>query len=76
MHECGTSRAIGYFLEPLLLLGLWGKKVRGLGRQLGRADPFDNQIIARALAAAAAVDSITNKVLLPLLAQVLIAYLF
>ncbi|MEW5298344.1 MAG: hypothetical protein WDW36_001480 [Sanguina aurantia] len=26
VHECGTSRAIGYFLEPLLLLGLWGKK--------------------------------------------------
>lgn len=25
-HDCGTSRSIGYFLEPLLLLGLYGKK--------------------------------------------------
>ncbi|GAB2294412.1 hypothetical protein Dimus_028620 [Dionaea muscipula] len=26
MHDCGVSRAIGYFLEPLLVLGLFGKK--------------------------------------------------
>ncbi|KAL3624180.1 hypothetical protein CASFOL_032996 [Castilleja foliolosa] len=26
VHDCGTSRAIGYFLEPLILLGLFGKK--------------------------------------------------
>ena len=26
-HDCGTSRSIGYFIEPLLLLGLFGKKV-------------------------------------------------
>lgn len=25
-HDCGTSRAIGYFLEPLALIALWGKK--------------------------------------------------
>ncbi|PNH12636.1 putative RNA 3'-terminal phosphate cyclase-like protein [Tetrabaena socialis] len=25
-HECGGARSIGYFLEPLLLLGLFGKK--------------------------------------------------
>ncbi|KAL7100838.1 hypothetical protein ACP275_08G019700 [Erythranthe tilingii] len=26
VHDCGTSRSIGYFLEPLILLGLFGKK--------------------------------------------------
>lgn len=25
-HDCGTSRAVGYFLEPLALISLWGKK--------------------------------------------------
>lgn len=25
VHACGTSRAIGYFLEPLIILGLFGK---------------------------------------------------
>ncbi|MCO5572838.1 hypothetical protein L7F22_026597 [Adiantum nelumboides] len=25
VHNCGTSRAIGYFLEPLIILGLFGK---------------------------------------------------
>jgi hypothetical protein len=25
-HDCGTSRGIGYFLEPLALIALWGKK--------------------------------------------------
>ncbi|PNW79091.1 hypothetical protein CHLRE_09g400367v5 [Chlamydomonas reinhardtii] len=25
-HDCGTSRGIGYFLEPLVVLGLFGKK--------------------------------------------------
>eukprot|EP00252_Welwitschia_mirabilis_P025637 TRINITY_DN8102_c0_g1_i1.p1 TRINITY_DN8102_c0_g1~~TRINITY_DN8102_c0_g1_i1.p1 ORF type:complete len:380 (+),score=67.34 TRINITY_DN8102_c0_g1_i1:237-1376(+) len=25
VHDCGLSRAIGYFLEPLLVLGLFGK---------------------------------------------------
>jgi RNA 3'-terminal phosphate cyclase-like protein len=25
-HDCGASRAIGYFLEPLSLLSLWGRK--------------------------------------------------
>ncbi|KAI5603033.1 hypothetical protein POPTR_001G216400v4 [Populus trichocarpa] len=26
VHDCGESRAIGYFLEPLLVLGLFSKK--------------------------------------------------
>ncbi|CAA0828446.1 Probable RNA 3-terminal phosphate cyclase-like protein [Striga hermonthica] len=26
VHDCGTSRAIGYFLEPLIVLGFFGKK--------------------------------------------------
>ncbi|GLI64197.1 hypothetical protein VaNZ11_007389 [Volvox africanus] len=26
VHDCGTSRSIGYFLEPLLVLGFFGKK--------------------------------------------------
>lgn len=26
VHDCGVNRAIGYFLEPLLVLGLFGKK--------------------------------------------------
>ena len=28
VHECGTSRAIGWFLEPLTVIALFGKKVR------------------------------------------------
>lgn len=30
-HDCGTSRSVGYFLEALVVLGLFGKKVRGPG---------------------------------------------
>ncbi len=26
-HDCSTSRSIGYYLEPLVILGLFGKKV-------------------------------------------------
>ncbi|PKA51524.1 putative RNA 3'-terminal phosphate cyclase-like protein [Apostasia shenzhenica] len=26
VHDCGLSRAIGYFLEPLIVLGLFGKR--------------------------------------------------
>ena len=26
-HDCGKSRSIGYFLEPLVCLALFGKKV-------------------------------------------------
>ncbi|KAJ3703798.1 hypothetical protein LUZ61_007503 [Rhynchospora tenuis] len=26
IHDCGLSRSIGYFLEPLIILGLFGKK--------------------------------------------------
>ena len=28
VHECGTSRGIGYFLEPLVVISLFGRKVR------------------------------------------------
>lgn len=28
VHDCGTSRAIGYYLEALVLLALFAKKVR------------------------------------------------
>lgn len=27
VHECGTARGIGYFLEPLVVISLFGKKV-------------------------------------------------
>lgn len=27
-HDCGTSRAIGYFVEPLVSLAMFGKKAR------------------------------------------------
>lgn len=27
MHDCGTSRSIGYFLEPLTCLAVFAKKV-------------------------------------------------
>jgi RNA 3'-terminal phosphate cyclase-like protein len=27
-HDCGTERGIGYFLEPLVCLALFGKKAR------------------------------------------------
>lgn len=30
-HDCGTSRAIGYFVEPLVSLSMFGKKVRCWG---------------------------------------------
>jgi RNA 3'-terminal phosphate cyclase-like protein len=30
VHECCSSRAVGYYLEPLLLLGLFGKKPLGI----------------------------------------------
>lgn len=26
VHDCGTSRGIGYFIEPLLLLGFFAKR--------------------------------------------------
>lgn len=26
VHDCGVSRSIGYFLEPLILVGLFAKK--------------------------------------------------
>lgn len=26
VHDCGVSRSIGYFLEPLIVLGMFGKK--------------------------------------------------
>lgn len=26
VHDCGVTRSIGYFLEPLILIGLFAKK--------------------------------------------------
>lgn len=26
-HDCGTGRSIGWFVEPLVVLALFGKKV-------------------------------------------------
>ncbi|GAB2233860.1 hypothetical protein Droror1_Dr00003091 [Drosera rotundifolia] len=42
VHDCGVSRAIGWFLEPLLVLGLFGKKgltIRLKGITNGGDDP-------------------------------------
>ncbi len=36
-HDCGTGRAIGYFLEPLVLLALFAKKARRRGARAARA---------------------------------------
>ena len=33
-HDCCTSRSIGYYLEPLAILGLFGKKVGAWGAWL------------------------------------------
>ena len=30
VHDCGTGRAIGYYLEPLVLLSLFAKRARGV----------------------------------------------
>ncbi|GBG72172.1 hypothetical protein CBR_g11105 [Chara braunii] len=32
-HDCGTSRAIGYFVEPLIILALFGKKALSITLQ-------------------------------------------
>lgn len=32
-HDCGRERAIGYFVEPLLLMALFAKQVRGGGTE-------------------------------------------
>ncbi|XP_020517423.1 probable RNA 3'-terminal phosphate cyclase-like protein isoform X2 [Amborella trichopoda] len=42
VHECGLSRSIGYFLEPLIVLGLFGKKALSItlkGITNGHKDP-------------------------------------
>jgi len=44
VHECGTARGSGYFLEPLVCLALFGKKVRSrrgcAAAALTRAQPL------------------------------------
>ncbi|GMH33789.1 hypothetical protein BSKO_01623 [Bryopsis sp. KO-2023] len=40
-HDCGTSRSIGWFLEPLVLLGLFGKKPLSIVLQGITNDEFD-----------------------------------
>lgn len=42
-HDCGLSRSIGYFLEPLIVLGLFGKKPLSItlkGITNDNKDPF------------------------------------
>ena len=36
-HDCGTQRALGYFLEPLVCLALFAKKARRSARSSARA---------------------------------------
>lgn len=36
VHDCGASRAIGYFLEALVLLALFAKKVGAVVRSSSR----------------------------------------
>lgn len=34
VHDCGSSRSIGYFLEVLVLLALFAKRVRRSSRHV------------------------------------------
>ena len=36
-HDCGTARGVGYFLEPLVCLGLFAKKARGAAQRAAAA---------------------------------------
>lgn len=40
-HDCGTSRAIGYFLEPLVLLALFGRRPLNISLRGITNDPLD-----------------------------------
>lgn len=41
VHDCGVARAIGYFMEPLLILGLRGKKPLSITLKGITNDPKD-----------------------------------
>ncbi|KAI4385424.1 hypothetical protein MLD38_003451 [Melastoma candidum] len=43
-HDCGVSRSIGYFLEPLIVLGLFGKKPLSICLKGITDDPKDPSI--------------------------------
>lgn len=43
-HDCGVSRSIGYFLEPLILLGLFGKKPLSIRLKGITNDPKDPSV--------------------------------
>lgn len=40
VHDCGVSRSIEYFLEPLIVLGLFGKKPLSIILKGSRAHSF------------------------------------
>lgn len=44
VHDCGVNRAIGYFLEPLLVLGLFGKKPLSIRLKGITNDPKDPSV--------------------------------
>ncbi|CAA6668922.1 unnamed protein product [Spirodela intermedia] len=44
VHDCGLSRSIGYFLEPLILLGLFGKKPLSIRLKGITNDPKDPSV--------------------------------
>ncbi|XP_019175956.1 PREDICTED: probable RNA 3'-terminal phosphate cyclase-like protein [Ipomoea nil] len=43
-HDCGVNRAIGYFIEPLIVLGLFGKKPLSIRLKGITNDPKDPSI--------------------------------
>nr|GEV09086.1 probable RNA 3'-terminal phosphate cyclase-like protein [Tanacetum cinerariifolium] len=43
-HDCGLSRSIGYFLEPLIVLGLFGKKPLSIKLKGITNDPKDPSV--------------------------------
>ncbi|XP_039146654.1 probable RNA 3'-terminal phosphate cyclase-like protein [Dioscorea cayenensis subsp. rotundata] len=44
VHDCGLSRSIGYFLEPLIVLGIFGKKPLSMRLKGITNDPKDPSI--------------------------------
>ncbi|RAL47746.1 hypothetical protein DM860_012371 [Cuscuta australis] len=43
-HDCGVSRSIGYFMEPLIVLGLFGKKPLSIRLKGITNDPKDPSV--------------------------------
>lgn len=44
VHDCGVSRSIGYFMEPLLVLSLFGKKPLAISLKGITNDPKDPSV--------------------------------